>query len=132
MPLAIAILVLAAGWRVFTLYVPPLSNFSPVMALAFCAGAYYRRGWIWLAPVWGDPPFRHVHRPLLRGRLPLRVDGGRSGPEVPLLRGSPRPRGPRVTPAQLAKPLRGSARRVRPLLPRHEHGLVDGRRRIRA
>jgi len=35
---------------VFTLYVPPLSNFSPVMALAFCAGAYYRRGWMWLAP----------------------------------------------------------------------------------
>src|ERR1035438_10139235 len=27
-----------------------LSNFSPVMALTFCAGAYYRRGWIWLAP----------------------------------------------------------------------------------
>jgi len=50
MPLAIAILVLAAGWRVFTLYVPPLSNFSPVMALAFCAGAYTRRGWMWLAP----------------------------------------------------------------------------------
>jgi hypothetical protein len=50
MPLAIAILVLAAGWRVFTLYVPQLSNFSPVMALAFCAGAYSRRGWLWLAP----------------------------------------------------------------------------------
>ncbi|MGA2017055.1 MAG: DUF6580 family putative transport protein [Opitutaceae bacterium] len=50
MPLAIVALVLAAGWRVFTLYVPPLSNFSPVMALAFCAGAYYRRGWMWLAP----------------------------------------------------------------------------------
>ena len=47
MPLAIAILVLAAGWRVFTLYVPQLSNFSPVMALAFCAGAYSRRGWLW-------------------------------------------------------------------------------------
>jgi hypothetical protein len=50
MPFAIVILVLAAGWRVFTLYVPPLSNFSPVMALAFCAGAYTRRGWMWLAP----------------------------------------------------------------------------------
>jgi hypothetical protein len=50
MPLAIAILVFAAGWRVFTLYVPALSNFSPVMALAFCAGAYTRRGWLWLAP----------------------------------------------------------------------------------
>jgi len=50
MPLALLVLVLAAGWRVFTLYVPPLSNFSPVMALAFCAGAYYRRSWMWLAP----------------------------------------------------------------------------------
>jgi len=50
MPSAIAILVLAAAWRVFTLYVPPLSNFSPVMALAFCAGVYSRRGWMWVAP----------------------------------------------------------------------------------
>jgi hypothetical protein len=50
MPFAILILVLAAGWRVFTLYVPALSNFSPVMALAFCAGAYSRNWWMWLAP----------------------------------------------------------------------------------
>jgi hypothetical protein len=50
MPSAIAILLLAAGWRVFTLHAPSLSNFSPVMALAFCAGAYTRRGWMWLAP----------------------------------------------------------------------------------
>lgn len=50
MPLAIVVLLLAAGWRVFTLYVPPLSNFSPVMALALCAGVYFRRGWMWLAP----------------------------------------------------------------------------------
>jgi hypothetical protein len=50
MPFAIAVLVLAAGWRVFTLHVPSLSNFSPVMALAFCAGAYFRRGWMWVAP----------------------------------------------------------------------------------
>lgn len=50
MPFAIVVLVLAAGWRVFTLHVPSLSNFSPVMALAFCAGAYFRRGWMWVAP----------------------------------------------------------------------------------
>jgi hypothetical protein len=50
MPLALLILVLAAAWRVFVLYVPVLSNFSPVMALAFCAGAY-SRGWgLRLAP----------------------------------------------------------------------------------
>ena len=50
MPLAILILVLAAAWRVFVLYVPVLSNFSPVMALVFCAGAYTRNGWLRLAP----------------------------------------------------------------------------------
>jgi hypothetical protein len=50
MPFAILALVLAAGWRVFTLYVPALSNFSPVMALAFCAGAYSAGRWMRLAP----------------------------------------------------------------------------------
>jgi hypothetical protein len=50
MPLAIAVLILAAGWRVFTLHHLELSNFSPIMALAFCAGAYCRRGWLWVAP----------------------------------------------------------------------------------
>jgi len=35
---------------VFTLYVPALSNFSPVMALAFCAGAYSAGRWMRLAP----------------------------------------------------------------------------------
>jgi hypothetical protein len=50
MPSAIAVLVLAAGWRVATLHSPALSNFSPIMALAFCAGAYTRNRWLWLAP----------------------------------------------------------------------------------
>jgi hypothetical protein len=50
MPLALAVLVLAAAWRLFALYVPALSNFSPLMALAFCSGAYFRRGWMWLVP----------------------------------------------------------------------------------
>jgi hypothetical protein len=50
MPLAIVVLVLAAGWRLVVLHVPALSNFSPVMALAFCAGAYSRNRWMWLAP----------------------------------------------------------------------------------
>ena len=47
---ALAVLVLAAAWRLFALYVPALSNFSPLMALAFCGGVYFRRGWVWLAP----------------------------------------------------------------------------------
>jgi hypothetical protein len=50
MPLALVVLVLAAAFRVFVLHVPALSNFSPVMALAFCAGAYTRNRWMWLAP----------------------------------------------------------------------------------
>ncbi len=50
MPFAIIVLVLAAGWRIFALYIPELSNFSPMMALAFCAGAYTRNRWMWLAP----------------------------------------------------------------------------------
>jgi hypothetical protein len=50
MSLAAIVLVLAAGWRVFTLHVPILSNFSPVMALAFCAGAYSRDWRLRLAP----------------------------------------------------------------------------------
>ena len=29
---------------------PQLSNFSPMMALAFCAGVYTRNRWMWLAP----------------------------------------------------------------------------------
>jgi hypothetical protein len=50
MPLALVVLILASAFRVFVLYVPELSNFSPVMALAFCAGAYTRNRWMWLAP----------------------------------------------------------------------------------
>ncbi len=50
MPLALVVLVLASAFRVFTLHVPSLSNFSPVMALAFCAGAYTRNRWMWVAP----------------------------------------------------------------------------------
>lgn len=50
MPFAIIVLVLAAGWRVFALYVPELSNFSPLMALAFCSGAYTRNKAMWVAP----------------------------------------------------------------------------------
>jgi len=50
MPAAIVVLVLAALWRVLILYVPALSNLSPVMALAFCAGAYGVNRWLRLAP----------------------------------------------------------------------------------
>lgn len=51
MPLAALILIVAAAaWRVLALHAPALANFAPVMALAFCGGAYFRRGWIWAVP----------------------------------------------------------------------------------
>lgn len=51
MPFALVVLVLAAVWRVFTLQVPALSNFSPLMALAFCGGVYFINRWLWLVPL---------------------------------------------------------------------------------
>ena len=50
MPLALVLLVLAAGWRLIALHEPALSNFSPLMALAFCGGVYFRNRWQQLAP----------------------------------------------------------------------------------
>lgn len=50
MPFALLILVLTAAWRIIALYEPALSNFSPLMALAFCGGVYFRNRWQWLAP----------------------------------------------------------------------------------
>jgi hypothetical protein len=50
MPLAIALIVLAALWRVLALYAPALSNFAPLMALAFCGAVYFRDKRMWLVP----------------------------------------------------------------------------------
>ena len=50
MPFALVILVLAAAWRVLALHTPALSNFSPLMALAFCGGVYFSNFWQRLAP----------------------------------------------------------------------------------
>lgn len=50
MPIALVVLILAAAWRILALHVPELSNFSPLMALAFCSGIYFRNRWLWLAP----------------------------------------------------------------------------------
>lgn len=50
MPFALLLLVLAAGWRLIALHEPALSNFSPLMALAFCGGVYFRNRWQQLAP----------------------------------------------------------------------------------
>jgi hypothetical protein len=50
MPLALALLVLAAGWRILALYAPALSNFAPLMALTFCGAVYFRDKRLWLVP----------------------------------------------------------------------------------
>lgn len=50
MPLALLLLVLAAAWRLVALHEPALSNFSPLMALAFCGGVYFRNRWQQLVP----------------------------------------------------------------------------------
>jgi len=51
MPLAaVVLIVLAAAWRMVAVQVPDLSNFSPLMALAFCGGMYFRDRRMWLVP----------------------------------------------------------------------------------
>ena len=50
MPLALVLIVLAAGWRILGAHVPALANFAPVMALAFCGAVYFRNKRLWLVP----------------------------------------------------------------------------------
>src|SRR4051812_15546103 len=50
MPFALALLVLAAAWRLIAIYVPALSNFAPLMALTFCSAVYFRDKRLWLVP----------------------------------------------------------------------------------
>jgi len=47
---ALVMLVLAAGYRVVAVWDPSLSNFTPLMALTFCAGVYVRDRRLWLVP----------------------------------------------------------------------------------
>ena len=50
MLIAAIILVLAALVRIAPTIDPSLVNFSPVMAIAFCGGVYFRPGWRWALP----------------------------------------------------------------------------------
>jgi hypothetical protein len=50
MPLAFALIVLAAGWRIAAVHAPALLNFAPLMALAFCGAVYFRDRRMWLVP----------------------------------------------------------------------------------
>ena len=47
---AIALILLATGYRVVAAWNPELVNFSPLMALAFCGAVYFRNRWMWLVP----------------------------------------------------------------------------------
>ena len=47
---AIALILLATGYRVVAAWNPELVNFSPLMALAFCGAVYFRHRWMWLVP----------------------------------------------------------------------------------
>jgi hypothetical protein len=48
--LALALIVAAAAYRVGAVFVPELSNLSPIMALAFCGAVYFERRSLWLVP----------------------------------------------------------------------------------
>jgi len=50
MPLALILLVLAAGWRIAAIHVPALVNFAPLMALTFCGAVYFSDRRLWLVP----------------------------------------------------------------------------------
>lgn len=47
---ALALIILAVLYRLEAVWNPALSNFSPLMAMAFCSAVYFRRGWMWLVP----------------------------------------------------------------------------------
>ena len=51
MLLALALIVLAAFWRVLAVYAPALSNFAPLMALTFCGAVYFRDKRLWFVPL---------------------------------------------------------------------------------
>lgn len=50
MLLALALIVLAVGYRIVGAWNPDLVNFSPLMALAFCGAVYLRNRLMWLVP----------------------------------------------------------------------------------
>ena len=47
---AIALILLATGYRIIAAWNPELVNSSPLMALTFCGAVYFRNRWLWLLP----------------------------------------------------------------------------------
>ena len=50
MIVAVVLIVLATLYRLLPTMDMALSNFSPVMAIAFCGAVYFRKRWMWLVP----------------------------------------------------------------------------------
>lgn len=50
MLLAVALIVLAAAWRVAGAHTPALANFAPLMALGFCGAVYLQDRRLWAVP----------------------------------------------------------------------------------
>lgn len=48
---AIALIVLAASWRILAVFAPAFSNFAPLMALTFCGAVYFRDKRLWFVPM---------------------------------------------------------------------------------
>jgi len=63
---AVVIILAAAGYRILAVYNTELSNFTPLMALAFCGAVYLRPRTWWLVPfaalVLSDLWINHVYR----------------------------------------------------------------------
>jgi len=51
MPVALIVLVLAAGWRIAAIHFPALANVTPLMALVLCGAVYFPARRLWLAPL---------------------------------------------------------------------------------
>jgi hypothetical protein len=50
MRVAILLIVIATAYRLLPTMDLSLSNFSPLMAIAFCGAVYFRNRWMWLVP----------------------------------------------------------------------------------
>jgi hypothetical protein len=50
MLLALALIVIAALWRLLAVHNPALANFAPIMALTFCGGVFVRDRRLWAIP----------------------------------------------------------------------------------
>lgn len=50
MRVALVLILVAILYRVAATFDLGLSNFSPVMAIAFCGAVYFRNRWMWLVP----------------------------------------------------------------------------------